>query len=417
MKSSKNPLLLPMVFIVLGCLIRFIYPSIIEYKADEALMFDLAKKATEGDWARLGIPSSQGVLNPGMSVWIFGILAKVLMGLGFELNPITLSMSVAALACAAFGLSFWVGLKVWKTPRDQMIWFWGVALVATHPIEILLQRKIWAQSVIPFLMILIFYSAHRWVHDPKKSRFWAFLTGLMILIPGQIHMPALFLAASILGALGWMQWKENRKSLIQTAPYLAAGLLIGLIPMIPWFQHAIEFAALGAKAQSGGETRLHRIFEFSYLTKLFTHTLGLNIQYTLRKETLRFLGAHPWVLLFQITIAAGVMILLFRIWKLRKKWRDPETSFLNRYLIAVFIGYGIILTLAGYRVQTHYFCAVFPWTGILLAYLIHRYAKHEKNWILPLICGLQLISSVTLLDSLRRNGGAVDGEFGRAYQK
>lgn len=391
-------------------------------------MFDLAKKASEGDWARLGIPSSQGVLNPGMSVWIFGALAKIVLGLGFELNPITLSMSVAALSCAAFALAVWIGFRLWgsgKTPSSALSnWVWGLALLATHPIEIILQRKIWAQSVIPILMVTWFFCLYRWLEDSESSKrfrkIFAFFTGLFLLIPGQIHMPAFFFTASSIGVLGWIEWKKGKKEFLKTVPAFSAGVALSLLPMIPWFQHAFEFAMAKNSSSTGGSTRNWlQIFELSYLTKIYPHVFGLNVNYTLRKETLRFFATYPWVPLMQFFIAVGSLFLMGQIWKERGKFWQKTQLAKNPWVRMTFVfifSYGALLTVLGYRVQTHYFCALFPWTGVLLAYLIFRYFPQKSNWILPLLCAFQLITSSTLLYSLHKNGGAPEGEFGRSYR-
>jgi len=63
---------------VIGALLRLAYPADIEYKQDERWMFEKTQGVAAGEaWPAVGMPSSQGVVNPGLSVWSFIVLQKL----------------------------------------------------------------------------------------------------------------------------------------------------------------------------------------------------------------------------------------------------------------------------------------------------------------------------------------------------
>src|SRR5262249_8844333 len=64
------------VALLAGASLRLVWVEDMEYKADEIYMFEQTQKASRDEpW--LGMESGVGLRNPGMSVWIFLLLAKV----------------------------------------------------------------------------------------------------------------------------------------------------------------------------------------------------------------------------------------------------------------------------------------------------------------------------------------------------
>jgi hypothetical protein len=60
------------VVLLLGGGFRLIWGETIEYKEDEAWLYGLvADHSTHHNWVGLGMPSSQKVRIPGLSVWVF----------------------------------------------------------------------------------------------------------------------------------------------------------------------------------------------------------------------------------------------------------------------------------------------------------------------------------------------------------
>src|ERR1700722_12569032 len=76
--NEKNWLAFLSLALLLGVILRLSFPGDIEYKDDEKYMFGASQRVgvTES-WPLLGMPSGVKVNNPGMSIWIFAVLAKI----------------------------------------------------------------------------------------------------------------------------------------------------------------------------------------------------------------------------------------------------------------------------------------------------------------------------------------------------
>ena len=60
------------IIISIGIVLRFIWPSDMEWKTDEKWMFEKALEIIQsGDWRLVGMRSGGGIVNPEMSLWIF----------------------------------------------------------------------------------------------------------------------------------------------------------------------------------------------------------------------------------------------------------------------------------------------------------------------------------------------------------
>jgi hypothetical protein len=66
------------VVLVLAALLRLAWVQDIEYKADEALMYETVRAVRAGaPWPALGFPSSQNAPAHGMMIWVFLALDHV----------------------------------------------------------------------------------------------------------------------------------------------------------------------------------------------------------------------------------------------------------------------------------------------------------------------------------------------------
>lgn len=65
--------------LLLGSALRLVWAADMEWKADEIWMYETARNVADGTqpWPWLGMTSSTGLQNPGLSVWVFIALAYV----------------------------------------------------------------------------------------------------------------------------------------------------------------------------------------------------------------------------------------------------------------------------------------------------------------------------------------------------
>lgn len=119
----------------LGTLLRVIWAGDMEWKGDEKWNYDQGQAiARTGRWPAVGMESSVGVFNPGLSVWVFGALSYAAH------SPIGVVRWVQALNIAAlWGFLLFILLAVPKERRAP--WLWGLMLAAVSPLAVLFREN------------------------------------------------------------------------------------------------------------------------------------------------------------------------------------------------------------------------------------------------------------------------------------
>jgi hypothetical protein len=90
--------------VLVGAILRLVWPADMEYKGDEMFLFHHATGSDPFPW--LGQKSGVGTQNPGMGIWVYSLMAK---GLGLT-SPLLLVRGVmvlniiALVGLAAFAL-------------------------------------------------------------------------------------------------------------------------------------------------------------------------------------------------------------------------------------------------------------------------------------------------------------------------
>ena len=130
------------VAILFGVVVRLVWPSDMEWKGDEQYLFFHATGSDPFPW--LGQASSVGTHNPGMSIWVYSAMVKVL-GISTPVGLVRCVMWVNVLALLALLLFV---IKV-VPARQREPWLWATALLAVNPVAILFSRKLWVQCVLP----------------------------------------------------------------------------------------------------------------------------------------------------------------------------------------------------------------------------------------------------------------------------
>jgi len=387
-----------------------------EYKGDERWMFEHALRIPALEpWPALGMPSGVGLRNPGLSVSLFAALARIT---GAR-DPLSLCRAVVALNGLAFVLLF---LAAWRLlpVRRREAWGWALALAAVSPISVLLQRKIWAQSVLPV------FCAGFLVGWLRRERWWgAALWGLAGALLGQIHMSGFFLAAAFL--LCEVGLGRLRRARVATRwPAWLAGTLAGAWPLLPWVRYVLETG----DARRGGSWG--NVASLRFYRSWISDSLGLGLDYSLGPHYLDFLrhplfgtrDLYPALYLHGAAFAIGASLLYGwgrSVWSARRELlRAPagplaalsEEGFT---VLAAFAGFGALLTLSGVFVHRHYLIVTFPLEWLMLALLALRYTPRPRV-ILSLLWVAQLALSLTFLHYIHVNHGAPGGDYGKVYR-
>ena len=147
--------------LLLGAALRLIWGETIEFKEDEAWLFRLVSDhCIHGEWSPLGMPSSQHVRVPGLSVWVCYPLGHL-----FGVDEPTSRRGVQWSSVAALvGMVLFAWRCVPAAERES--WLWAAAILAVNPMAVLYHRKLWPPCMLPmFCMLFAFgwwYRNRRW---------------------------------------------------------------------------------------------------------------------------------------------------------------------------------------------------------------------------------------------------------------
>ncbi len=405
--------------VLAGALLRNVWIEDMEWKGDEQRMYaDALSLARGGAWPWVGMPSGVGTLNPGMGVWVFAALAW----LGGLTSPTGLARAVTI--ANTFALALLAFLAVTRRAEDEPeAWSWAVALAAVSPSGVQLQRKIWAQSLLPTLCVAII--AAWWA---RRSRSGAFAWGLLGACLGQVHMSGFFWAAAL---AGWTALAERRRPgpLLRRPPPTRwrawlAGTVVGGWPLVPW--------ARAAHLGSGGgpSIRPRDILALGFPKHVAIDVAGAGTQYSLgpasfgaflREPLVSGVATHGVLLLHAVAVALAALALAGGLWAwVRSRDGGPRlfgggpTPLLQN---AALFGFGVLMTLAsaGFRpFQPHYLIVLFPLLQLTLARVALAHPR-GRRWLGGLVAAHALLAAAFLLH-VHARGGAPEGDYGVSYR-
>lgn len=396
--------------LVSGLVLRLALPGHFTFLGDEAWTFDHVQDARHGgSWSTLGMPSSRGVKNAGMSVWVFILLGIV----GDVSTPAGLTRAVAMFALLGHAMMLLVPRWIVKDENEKQTWLWAFVLAATNPILVFLERKIWAQSVLPFFQMGLILA---WMR--RDTRVGAFVWGVLSAIVGQIHMGGFFFAPML--ALFTRLLSPKRP--VRWGSWFAGGVF-GTVPALPWLLYLVHDRP--PPTSSGSQLLRFRLEFYQYF---FSDPSGLCFEYFFGKDTLRslkypvFFGHATYLVLLAcmaLAVASGaVAVIAVRALVLRLRERAGLREFLTGngsdttiLVVATLAGMGVAMTLPSISIHRHYMLAAFPVPYLFVAQTALRSSRGER-WLATLFAGC-LVVSIGMLSFLHLNGGA-DG-FGKSW--
>jgi hypothetical protein len=406
-----------------------------EWKEDEYYDFiqtQLIGKSHPWPWA--GMNSGVYLANPGMSVWVFVWLAR-LVG---ATDPIALQRALASFAWIGIALLIPFALFIVKrgsSPQtdNRESWLWACALAMVNPFGVYIDRKLWPQGFLPFFATLMI--AGWW----KRDRAWgAFLWGLIGAILGQIHMSGFFMAGALFLWTAFFNRKAIPKRNVRWS-YWFLGSCAGAWPLIPWYLHVLKNPPPG-QVLSGtwGD-----VFQFKFWVFWITDSVGLHLGNPLGllrggsvfaqiSDFVRYpiINEHPTYLCGAahfLALAAGSWIILTGLLRRGKqlftrdaklRWffarKVSQTAFVQK---AAFWGFGILLTATRVNIRRYYMRASFPFEQIWLTRLALSHNPRPKmaRVALFLLWFAQLLISAHFVGYVHVNQGSLQGDYGEAY--
>ena len=392
--------------VAFGAWARFVYPLDIEYKEDEEyLFFQSIEGGITGPWPWLGIPSTVYVKNPGASVWFFMVLGRLFQAW----DPVSLSQAVQAVNVFAILLAVAYCIRRVTQTAEKEIWEWGIAIASVNPIAIIYQRKIWAQSVMPFLAIM-----HLWAWSTRASPFGSFCWGLLAIGIGQIHMSGFFIG---FGFIAWTALSPRARRNTRWRPFFL-GASLATLPLLPWLHHFF-FEPTGKPLFYGWD----QIPQLRYFVFWFTSPMGFHLGNFLGVRfgdeslyhQLRDFLAWPriatiptyGVAILHFGLFTSGIVTLIRGWRAVLGWKS-EAQGITFWIV------GSAMTVSTIVVRRFYLLTCFPLDSIALARAavwncptadsrplsIFRHRRLILSWII-----LQSLSTAAVLHYLHANQG------------
>ena len=413
---ATSNLLLPVVVscvVLSGIALRVIWPADIEYKLDEQWTFEHVSALLNGaNWPPVGMGTSVGFPNPGMSLWVFAALAY---GSGAQSAPQLASAVQCLNVVALLALALFSCFALSRHDRER--WLWAVALWAANPLAIIFERKIWPPSVLPLAAVVLMVS---WWY--RRYPAMSLLCGLVCALMAQIHLGVVFLAAAL---FAWT-WLHDRTEF--RVRYWISGAAFGALPAVPWLLELLARA---------GESSLRWRFPIpGFFLRWVTQPFGFGIDYTLGRQHFIDYLSSPTIAgrpTFAMAIVHVALIALFVVVVVRfvrtvvaKPWPGSGRVFIGDKPESVLVnaalwGYGgllTIITVFGSGSNRHYLIVVAPIMAIWCVRMVQAGEPPSgRPWtrlILAALCVAQVAASAGLLDYIHRTQIIV-GEYGPTW--
>ncbi len=392
--------------VVSGAALRLAVPSVFTYLDDEKWTFERVMSARSGEpWATLGMASSTGVKNAPMSVWAFiflGTLCRVS-------TPEGLTAAVAGLAIVAHVAV--LAIPFWLTSRreERTIWVWAAVVAMTNPILVFIERKIWAQSVLPIFDVALLCA---WMR--RETRAGSFAWGVLGAVIGQIHMAGFFFAPAL--ALFTRLLDEKRRA---RWPAWLTGSVLGVLPAVPWLLYLLRERPPLSPSPWWLRFRLefYEYFVSDPSAMCISYVIGDDAAAALKYPLLAGRPTYLMALAMTALTIASLAIAVRVVEHAAGHFSDPKSLFVGDrsdtgiLLSATLLGMGALMTLPSISIHRHYMLAAFPLPWVWTARAALRRPGGEK-WLAILAAG-GLAVSAALLSFVTASDGAHG--FGKSW--
>lgn len=413
--------------LIAGVLLRVLFVEDMEYKEDEEYNFIQTQLiGNTKPWPWYGIPSGVYLVNPGMSIWVFTVLAKL-----FRIHePTSLATAVQLFALLGMSLILPFVVKWVKKEDERKTWLWAFALAMVNPFLVLYQRKLWPEPFLPFFTMITLAGwwtrTHRW-----GAFFWGFMGALL----GQIHMSGFFFAAALFIWTALFDKNHGLRLRVTEWRYWFLGSLLGALPLIPWFIYILQHP-IGQSMSSGWR----EMVQLKYWVFWITDPTGLHlgnplgllrgpshwhqisdfVRYPVISGQATYLTGVAHVLAFGSTLwifVRGLKSLWSKHRSSRESWKQTfigkssETAFLQN---AALWGCGFILTITGVVIRRYYMTVTFPLEFIWLIRLAGPQTRTGRNLLITLWIA-ELFISANFVGYIHVNQGSTQGDYGPAY--
>jgi hypothetical protein len=326
--------------LVVATILRLGEPGMVEFLHDEAYLSLLAQDLVAGGPIPVtGIPSSVGIPNPPISLYVMAIPYAL------SSSPLIATLFIAVLNVAGVGLLWLMGHRYL---RRNVALLTGLAY-AVNPWAVLYSRKIWAQDFhTPFVLLGLLVGLHGFVEGKR----WAQALCLPLLfLAFQIH----FAAWALLPLYPWLLWR-GRNRLSHGALTLSVILaVLTLAPFLIGLSRTIEQEPYRISNAFDGQGRVV-ILEAAALVNNVRMATGVGLEtWVAPEQQAHLLASLPnFQLLWFVAIGLATLAGLIAVWA-KPEWR-VMSGFVNLWVLAPLV----VFTPTWTRVYPHYFTASIP---------------------------------------------------------
>lgn len=233
--SMPGALSSPWSWVVIGAVLRVLWPGDFLFRQDEAEHFAYAiDVAAGGGWPVHAWPSSAGVPNGPTFLWFLAAVARVTG------DPRWATFAVAMTNVAALALSVPLFRRLLRGRGEAAT---AVALYATSPVAIWYSRKLWDPCVLAILAVPALWLTLRALERPGRRS--VALVPVVLAVAALAHQSAAFFAVVLVAIL--LGGVRRSALLPLTIGLAAAGAIV--TPYLRFvLLHAAEFAPGGRSA-------------------------------------------------------------------------------------------------------------------------------------------------------------------------
>ncbi len=364
--------------LLLAAILRMGLPGLTEFKADEARLFTLALEMVETrTLAMRGIDSSVGFPNAPMSVWLYALPLFLWRHIYAATLFTGLLNTVAVAICYGFARRYWGA-------RAAAI---AALLFAVSPWAVLFSRKIWAQNLLPFFVILWGVSAVYGFIEGRSKFVAAHLLLLSVVV--QIHFAGISLipVTIILILLFWrrINWKS-----------LFLGAVLGILTAAPFYLYLWRNGFSSAQLPSVGEAA-NRAISWAALQLAAMITVGSNIHSIAGPEAFQELLARLPDMRFVFWLWGGLWLLSFvyLLVSAGKERKSVPSQAVFVLLLWMLISTVFFLSWQSSPVVLHYFIPLLPAPYIAIGICLDQiWKKADSRWLTAFGLALVGISAV-----------------------
>jgi hypothetical protein len=421
--------------LIYGGLVRSLWIEDMEWKKDEGWSYHMSQNVGRTlPWPGVGMPTSLEFPNPGLSVWIFVPIGRLVH------SPTSMARVIVLLNMVGL-VGFAAAVRAYVPAREREPWLWGLALQAVSPFAVRLSRKIWPPSILTPLLLLLWIS-----HRHRATRWGALAWGLVGALIGQVHLSGWFVAAGLVLGTAIAEYRGRLARSRHWRLWLL-GSVLGLMTALPWAR-ALPTSSMASSAGNVNTAMEKRIIGYTYslfgaATGVFPFSflgLGLDTDDFRIGPMIDGMPTHVNDLMGLIIVLAVAARIVARLigaivahgvrWPVRKSTsgsgsRDGDSSAAagpdhagaeaastGFYLWSTIAIPGVLFLLTTNVYFYHYFFVFCPFLFVLLA----AYLLPWRRTLLAVVIA-QAVTSYDFLSYIHQKGGTVRGEYYRTYAR